>query len=80
MAQDKIQDNPVKPWWKEPWPWILMSGPFAVIIACIVTIVLAMQSYGDQTIVDGGLKRGLVVSKPAVSAEASKASADAARP
>ena len=80
MAQDNSRDNPVKPWWKEPWPWILMSGPFVVIIGCIVTIVLAMQSYGDQAIVDGGFKRGLVVSKPVVAAEASNAGAEAARP
>ena len=80
MTQDAIQDNPVKPWWKEPWPWILMSGPFIVIIACIVTIVLAMQSYGDQAILDGGFKRGLVVSKPAVSSEGAASASESAKP
>lgn len=52
-----------KPWWREPWPWILMAGPFAAIIGCIITIVLATQNFSDQAIEDGGFKRGLVVTK-----------------
>lgn len=52
-----------KPWWREPWPWILMAGPAIVFVACIITIVLAVQHYGDQAIVDGGVKKGLVVTK-----------------
>lgn len=51
------------PWWREPWPWILMAGPALAIIGCIITIVLAMQNFSDQAINDGGVKRGLVVSK-----------------
>ncbi|HEY9280538.1 MAG TPA: lipoprotein [Eoetvoesiella sp.] len=62
--------NAGKPWWREPWPWILMAGPALAIIGCIITIVLAMQSYGDQAISDGGVKRGLVVTKPALPASA----------
>lgn len=51
------------PWWREPWPWILMAGPALAIIGCIITIVLAMQSFSDQAIDDGGVKQGLVVTK-----------------
>jgi hypothetical protein len=40
------------------------------IVGCIITIILALQSYGDQAIVDGGVKRGLVVSKQATAAPA----------
>ncbi|PLC55083.1 hypothetical protein CR155_05510 [Pollutimonas nitritireducens] len=59
-----MNPRPAKPWWREPWPWILMAGPAAAIIGCIITIVLAVQNFSDQAIVDGGVKRGLVVSKP----------------
>lgn len=55
-----------KPWWREPWPWILMAGPAAAVIGCIITIVLAVQNFSDQAITDGGVKRGLVVTSPAV--------------
>ncbi|MCQ9616759.1 FixH family protein [Paenalcaligenes niemegkensis] len=52
-----------RPWYREPWPWILMAGPAIVIVACIITISLALKDYGAQPINDGGVKRGLVVSK-----------------
>lgn len=66
-AQTNDTPNQSRPWWREPWPWILMAGPAVVIVACIITIALAVQNFSDQAITDGGLKRGLVVSKPAVS-------------
>jgi hypothetical protein len=53
------------PWWREPWPWILIAGPAAAVIGCIITIVLAVQNFSDEAITDGGVKQGLVVSKPA---------------
>jgi hypothetical protein len=52
-----------KPWYREPWPWILMAGPALAIVGCAVTIYLAFQGGADQEIRDGGVKRGLVVSK-----------------
>ncbi|WP_442592413.1 FixH family protein [Parapusillimonas sp. JC17] len=57
--------GPSKPWWREPWPWIIMAGPAAAIVGCIITIVLAVQNFSDQAIEDGGVKRGLVVTKQA---------------
>lgn len=58
------RDQTPKPWWREPWPWLLMLGPFVAIVACAVTITLALQNFADQPIYDGGVKRGLVVEKP----------------
>ncbi len=40
-----------------------MAGPAIAVVGCIITIVLAMQNFSDQTIDDGAVKRGLVVSK-----------------
>ena len=57
-----------KPWWREPWPWILMAGPAVAVVGCIITIVLAFQSMAHQEVQDGGVKHGLVVSKPASTA------------
>lgn len=62
-AGSPASDMDTGPWWREPWPWILMAGPAAAIIGCIITIVLAVQNYSDQDMNDGGVKRGLVVSK-----------------
>ncbi len=56
-------DDVSKPWWREPWPWILMAGPAVAIVGCVITIVLAVQNFSDEPIVDGGVKKGLVVTK-----------------
>lgn len=72
MAQnqtEKAKDLHAKkgnPWWREPWPWILMAGPALAMIGCIITIYLAFAHFSGQAITDGGVKRGLVVDKPAV--------------
>jgi len=52
------------PWWREPWPWILMAGPFLTIVGCIITMTLAFRNFSDQPIKDGSVKRGLVIEKP----------------
>ena len=48
------------PWYKEPWPWILMSGPAAVIIAGAVTTWIAFSA-ADGLVADDYYKRGLAV-------------------
>lgn len=53
-----------RPWWCHRWPWLLILGPAVSVIGCIITIVLAFQSYGDQDIMDGGTRQGLVISAP----------------
>jgi len=63
-----------RPWWREPWPWILMAGPAVAVAGCIVTIVLAVRNFGDQAIADGGTRRGLVVEKPGMHAPGAAAS------
>ncbi|MBF24295.1 MAG: lipoprotein [Pusillimonas sp.] len=62
MKQD-FNHTDTRPWWKEPWPWILMAGPFITLVGCAVTIVLAVHYYSDQAIHDGGQRKGLVVQK-----------------
>jgi len=52
-----------RPWYKEPWPWILMAGPALAMVGCIVTIYLAMTHFADEPIFDGGVRRGLVVER-----------------
>lgn len=49
-----------QPWYKEPWPWLLMAGPAIVVVACIFTIYLAFSRF-DQPLTGGAEKRGLQV-------------------
>lgn len=50
------------PWYREPWPWLLMAGPAAVIVAGIYTTVLAVQS-SDGLVADDYYKLGLAINK-----------------
>ena len=51
-----------RPWYKEPWPWILMVGPVVVIIAGILTAWLAIKSH-DGLVEDDYYKEGLAVNQ-----------------
>ncbi len=32
-----------QPWYREPWPWILMAGPATVVVAGLITAWLAFH-------------------------------------
>ena len=50
------------PWYREPWPWILMSGPAIVVVAGIVTTLIAIRS-NDGLVADDYYKQGLGINR-----------------
>ena len=54
--------NDSKPWYKEPWPWILMAGPGLVIVAAIITIWISVVT-SDGLVTDDYYKEGLAVNQ-----------------
>ncbi len=52
----------MNPWYREPWPWILMSGPIAVLMAGAVTIWIAFAS-ADGVVAGDYYKRGLAINQ-----------------
>jgi uncharacterized protein len=50
------------PWWREPWPWILMSGPAAVIVAGLATAWVAWSG-ADGLVAEDYYKRGLAINR-----------------
>jgi hypothetical protein len=50
-----------KPWFKQLWPWLLISGPAVAAIGCVITIYLAVNLYSDMPVREGVIKRGLKV-------------------
>jgi uncharacterized protein len=50
------------PWYREPWPWILMSGPAAVLVAGAATIWIAFAS-ADGLVAGDYYKRGLAINQ-----------------
>lgn len=35
--------EPPRPWWREPMLWLVLGGPLAVVVAGIVTAVIAVR-------------------------------------
>lgn len=54
--------NNNRPWYKEPWPWILISGPAIVVVAGLITVWLAIAS-NDGLVTDDYYKQGLSVNQ-----------------
>lgn len=46
------------PWYKQPWPWILMSGPAMVVVASLISAWVALSS-ADGLVVEDYYKKGL---------------------
>jgi len=53
---------PATPWYREPWPWLLMLGPLIVVVAGLVTAYLAVVS-NDGLVVDDYYKEGLGINQ-----------------
>jgi uncharacterized protein len=51
-----------KPWYREPWPWFLMSLPATAVIAGLTTVWIAYQS-ADGLVVGDYYKAGLAVNQ-----------------
>ncbi|MFT4171486.1 MAG: FixH family protein [Rhodocyclaceae bacterium] len=50
------------PWYREPWPWILMGLPMTAVVAGIATLVLAVKS-DDGVVAADYYKRGLAINE-----------------
>ena len=50
------------PWYREPWPWLLMAGPAIVVVAGFFTLALAIQS-ADGLVADDYYKEGKAINK-----------------
>lgn len=62
----------MKPWYREPWPWLLMSGPALVLVAGAITTWIAFAS-ADGLVAEDWYKRGLGINKVLAREEAARA-------
>lgn len=51
-----------RPWYREPWPWILMAAPATAIVAGAATFWIA-ASGADGLVADDYYKRGLAINQ-----------------
>jgi hypothetical protein len=51
-----------RPWYREPWPWILISGPAVVVVAGFITLWLAISS-ADGLVAEDYYRQGLAINR-----------------
>lgn len=61
-----------KPWYREPWPWFLISLPAAAVIAGLATVWIAYQS-ADGLVVGDYYKAGLAINQTLARDDAARA-------
>lgn len=64
--------GPAGPWYLEPWPWLLMAGPFVVVVASFITLWLAIRS-NDGLVSEDYYSRGLAINQTLARSERAKA-------
>ena len=52
----------MKPWYRELWPWLIISGPAAVLVAGAVTTWIAFDS-ADGLVAEDYYKQGLGINR-----------------
>jgi hypothetical protein len=62
MSQSMTLRKDNQAWYKEPWPWILMSGPAIVVVAGFITAWLAITT-SDGLVSDDYYKQGLGINQ-----------------
>jgi len=55
-------DKQVAPWYKHRWPWLLMLGPFVVLVAGFVTMWISFSG-ADALVVDDYYKQGKAINQ-----------------
>lgn len=50
-ARTSINDGPRIPWWRVPMVWLVIGGPAMVVVAAIVTAVIAIRT-ADTLVTD----------------------------
>jgi hypothetical protein len=62
ISRNNLSDQPVLPWYRHRWPWLLMSGPAIVVVASMVTLWLAIKS-SDGLVTEDYYKKGLAINQ-----------------
>ena len=53
----KAADAPPRPWYREPWPWVLIAIPALTVIACAITLWLAISRPDPLVLKDDEYRR-----------------------
>jgi hypothetical protein len=51
-----------RPWWKEPYVWMVIAGPASAVLACLITAVYILQG-PDAVVPESQYVEGKVISQ-----------------
>ena len=51
-----------RPWWKEPYVWMVIAGPLSAVLACAVTAAYILQG-PDAVVSENAYQEGLDMSR-----------------
>jgi len=63
-----------RPWWKEPYVWLVIAVPLAAVLACVVTAVYIMQG-PDVLVSDDAYREGIAIGQQVEAAQPPRQSA-----
>jgi hypothetical protein len=58
----------MKPWWKEPYVWMVIAGPVSAVVACIITAFYIMLG-PDAVVSENRYSEGRAIKKEVDSAQ-----------
>jgi hypothetical protein len=68
-AQADISQAPVvRPWWKEPYVWMVIAGPVSAVFACAITAVYILQG-PDAVVSENYYREGIELGKQVQTAQ-----------
>ena len=57
-----VDEDPILPWYRQFWPWAIISIPATTVVACAIMITLAILS-DDGLVSDDYYREGLAINK-----------------
>jgi uncharacterized protein len=73
-----VADSAITPWYRQGWPWFLISLPAAAVIGGVITAILAVRTY-DGPVTADYYKQGLAINEEVARADLARSLSLAAR-
>lgn len=58
----QVPARQIRPWWKEPYVWMVIAGPLSAVFACLVTAFYILQG-PDAVVPEASYPEGAKISK-----------------
>jgi uncharacterized protein len=68
LSADNTFTPKIKPWWKEPYVWMVIGGPVSAVVACIITAFYIMLG-PDAVVAEDRYSEGLTINKQVKTAQ-----------